>query len=560
MYTYDAFDTALVRQRAAQFRDQVVRRLSGEIAESEFKPLRLQNGLYMQLHAYMLRVSVPYGLLSSTQLRRLAHIARTYDKGYGHFTTRQNIQFNWPELTDVPAILDELADVEMHAIQSSGNCIRNITSDAFAGVCTDEIEDPRPYCEMLRQWSTFHPEFAFLPRKFKFAVTGAREDRAAIAVHDIGLRIVEVDGEVGFEVHVGGGLGRTPMVGKVVRAFLPKRDLLTYMEAILRVYNRFGRRDNKYKARIKILVDALGVDAFGELVEAEWEAIRDSGLQLDDAEIERMRAHFEPPAYEQLTNGELSIEAALLVKPEFAHWTKSNVVAHRVAGYRSVVISLKDHGLPPGDLRAAQMDAIAELADRYSFGRLVVTHRQNLVLPDVKVAELFELWSALSELGLGRGNFNQVQDLIACPGLDYCALANARTINVAEDIQKRFRDLDELLSLGEVQTNISGCINACGHHHVGHIGILGINKRGEEYYQLMLGGHRGDDASLGEIVGRAFSTEQIGPAVESVLRTYARVRESADERFFETVRRVGFGPFQRDLYGDDTQAARTRAA
>ena len=561
MYVYDAFDKAIVRERAAQFRDQVVRRLSGEIAESEFKPLRLQNGLYMQLHAYMLRIAVPYGLLTSERFRKLAHITRKYDRGYCHLTTRQNVQLNWPELEDVPTILDELAEVDMHAIQTSGNCIRNVTSDAFAGVCTDEIEDPRPYCEILRQWSTFHPEFAFLPRKFKFAVTGARDDRAAVALHDVGIRIVESeDGEVGFEFQVGGGMGRTPMIAKVIGGFVPKRHLLSYSEAILRVYNRFGRRDNKYKARIKILVDALGADEFGRLVEAEFEQIKGGDLLLDEAELERMRAFFAPPAYETLKNGDLGLDAGLLVNPTFAHWTKSNVVDHRAPGYRSVVISLKDHGLPPGDIGADAMDAVAGLAERFSFGRLVVTHRQNLVLPDVKVADLFELWTALDALGFGRGNFNQAQDVIACPGLDYCALASARTLNVAEDIQVRFRDLDQLLDLGHVEINVSGCVNACGHHHVGHIGVLGIDKRGEEYYQLMLGGYRGNDASLGVIVGRAFDREHIAEAVETVLRAYGEVRSSADERFVDTVRRVGLGPFQRALYGDDVRTASTRAA
>ncbi len=563
MYRYDAFDARLVRERAAQFRDQVVRRLSGALTEDEFKPLRLQNGLYMQLHAYMLRIAVPYGLLDGSQLRAVADISRRYDRGYVHFTTRQNIQLNWPELEDVPAILDELAQVEMHAIQSSGNCIRNITSDPFAGVCTDEIEDPRPYCEILRQWSTFHPEFAFLPRKFKIAVTGAEEDRAAVAVHDIGLRLVAADdGAVGFRVLVGGGMGRSPFLAQVLREFLPKRHLLSYLEAALRVYNRHGRRDNKYKARIKILVDDLGIEGFAAEVEAEWAHLRGGTLTLEDAEVERMRAYFAPPAYERIANGDLGLEAGLRVAPRFARWVRNNVVAHRVEGYRSAVISLKDHDLPPGDLRADQLEAVADLAERHGFGRVVVTHRQNLVLPDVRVGELYELWAALEELGLGGGNYNRAADIVACPGLDYCNLANARTLNVAEDLQARFRDLDRLHELGPVHLNVSGCINACGHHHVGHIGVLGIDKRGVEHYQLMLGGHRGDDASLGEIVGRSFTREEIGGAVETVLRVFVE-RRGAGERFLDAVRRLGLEPFHQALYGDEARAgtvSRGRAA
>ncbi len=563
MYRYDAFDARLVRERAAQFRDQVVRRLSGALTEDEFKPLRLQNGLYMQLHAYMLRIAVPYGLLDGSQLRAVADISRRYDRGYVHFTTRQNIQLNWPELEDVPAILDELAQVEMHAIQSSGNCIRNITSDPFAGVCTDEIEDPRPYCEILRQWSTFHPEFAFLPRKFKIAVTGAEEDRAAVAVHDIGLRLVAADdGAVGFRVLVVGGMGRSPFLAQVLREFLPKRHLLSYLEAALRVYNRHGRRDNKYKARIKILVDDLGIEGFAAEVEAEWAHLRGGTLTLEDAEVERMRAYFAPPAYERIANGDLGLEAGLRVAPRFARWVRNNVVAHRVEGYRSAVISLKDHDLPPGDLRADQLEAVADLAERHGFGRVVVTHRQNLVLPDVRVGELYELWAALEELGLGGGNYNRAADIVACPGLDYCNLANARTLNVAEDLQARFRDLDRLHELGPVHLNVSGCINACGHHHVGHIGVLGIDKRGVEHYQLMLGGHRGDDASLGEIVGRSFTREVIGGAVETVLRVFVE-RRGAGERFLDAVRRLGLEPFQQALYGDEARAgtvSRGRAA
>jgi sulfite reductase (NADPH) hemoprotein beta-component len=552
MYQYDAYDQQIVRERAAQFRDQVARRLSGEITENEFKPLRLQNGLYMQLHAYMLRIAIPYGLLSSAQLRRIAHIARTYDRGYGHFTTRQNIQFNWPRLEDVPKILDELADVEMHAIQTSGNCIRNITSDPFAGVAEDEIEDPRPYCEILRQWSTFHPEFAALPRKFKIAVTGARNDRAAVAIHDIGVRIVRNDaGEVGFEVLVGGGLGRTPILGEVIREFLPKRDFLSYMEAILRVYNRYGRRDNKFKARIKIQVKAMGAAKFAEAVEQEWQQIRDTALELDDSEIDRMKRYFAPPRYEALTNGQASVQAALLAKDRaFASWVRANIVEHRMPGYSIVQLSLKRAGLPPGDVTAEQMDRIADLAERYSLGRLFVTHRQNLVLPDVKSRELHALYADVSALGLGEPNIDKVTDIISCPGLDYCNLANARSINVAEAITARFEDIERVYGIGDIHVNISGCINACGHHHVGHIGILGIDKLGVEHYQIMLGGSNGDDASLGKVLGKALTEQEIAPAVERVLEAYVGLRRAPDERFLDVYRRVGDQPFKEAVYAN----------
>ena len=552
MYQYDAYDQQIVRERAVQFRDQVRRRLSGEITENEFKPLRLQNGLYMQLHAYMMRIAIPYGLLSSKQLRKIAHIARTYDRGYGHFTTRQNVQFNWPALQDVPTILDELADVEMHAIQTSGNCIRNITSDPFAGVAKDEIEDPRPYCEILRQWSTFHPEFAALPRKFKIAVTGARTDRAAIAIHDIGVRLVKNhEGEVGFQVYVGGGLGRTPILAEKIRDFLPKRDFLSYMEAILRVYNRYGRRDNKFKARIKIQVKAMGAAKFAEAVEREWEQIRGTGLELDEREIERMKAHFAPPEYETLTNGQASVQAALLAKDRaFANWVRANIVEHRVPGYSIVQLSLKRAGLPPGDVTAEVMDAIADLADRYSMGRLVVTHRQNLVLPDVKSRDLHALHREIAELGLAEPNVDKVTDIIACPGLDYCNLANARSIPIAEKIAARFTEIDRVYDLGDVHVNISGCINACGHHHVGHIGVLGIDKQGVEHYQLMLGGSNADDASLGRVLGKALTEDEIAPAVERVLETYVSLRESSDERFLDVYRRVGDQPFKEAVYAN----------
>jgi len=551
MYQYDDYDRRIITERADQFRGQVSRRLSGEITEEEFKPLRLQNGLYMQLHAYMLRVAIPYGLLGSAQVRKLAHIARTYDRGYGHLTTRQNLQYNWPKLTEVPAILDELASVEMHAVQTSGNCIRNITADHFAGIARDELEDPRPYCEILRQWSTFHPEFAHLPRKFKIAVTGAPgTDRAAVRFHDIGLRIVEnASGERGFEVLVGGGLGRTPMIGEVVREFLPKRYLLSFIESILRVYNLHGRRDNKFKARIKILVSALGIDEFRRRVEEDWEASRTPELELADEEVARVSAFFAPPPYETLPAND-RVDALVLGRDrELGNWVRNNVVAHKVPGYSAVVISVKKPGIPPGDVSDTQLDAIADVADRYSFGHVVVTHTQNLVLPDVKTSELPRLHAELRALDLGEANANKLTDVITCPGLDYCDLANARSIPLSLEIAQRFDRIDYLNDVGDVSIKISGCINACGHHHVGNIGILGIDKRGEEFYQLMLGGSPGNDASIGKILGRALAQDEIVDAVEKVLGRYLDARESPDERFLETVRRVGFDPFKEAVYG-----------
>ena len=551
MYQYDAIDQRLVEERAAQFRDQVRRRLSGELTEAEFRPLRLQNGLYLQLHAYMFRIAIPYGLLSSTLVRKLAHIARTYDRGYAHFTTRQNLQLHWPRLVDIPAILDELASVQMHAIQTSGNCIRNITSDPYAGVARDEIEDPRPYCELLRQWSTFHPEFAALPRKFKVAVTGAREDRAAIAVHDIGIRIVENEkGERGFAYYVGGGQGRTPILAECIRDFLPKKHLVTYSEAVLRVYNRFGRRDNKFKARIKILVKALGREKFARLVEEEHDRIKDGPLALTDADIERYQRFFRPPPYEVLPETDPAFEAAMLAKDRaFARWVDHNVVEHRVPGYAIVNLSLKASGISPGDVTSEQLDTVADLADRFGFGRVVVTHRQNLVLTDVRKRDLPALWRELVAVGFATPNVGKLSDIVSCPGLDYCTLANARSIPVALELAQRFDDLGKLYDLGDLHLNISGCINACGHHHVGHIGILGIDKQGEEHYQLMLGGSSGDEPSLGKVLGRALTREEIGPAVERVARAYLEVRESIEESFLETVRRVGLGPFKEAVYG-----------
>jgi sulfite reductase (NADPH) hemoprotein beta-component len=550
MYRYDEHDQRIVEERALQFRDQVRRRLEDELTEEEFRPLRLQNGLYLQLHAYMLRIAIPYGLLSSTQLRKLAEIARRYDRGYAHFTTRQNVQLNWPALVDVPDILDELASVQMHAIQTSGNCIRNITSDPLAGVARDELEDPRPYCEILRQWSTFHPEFAHLPRKFKIAVTGARADRAAIAIHDIGLHLVADErGEIGFEYFVGGGLGRTPILGERIRAFLPKRDLLAYTEAVLRTYNQLGRRDNKFKARIKILVKETGVEAFTRLVEEEFAKIDRDALALDDAEIERMKAHFAPKTYPALEDGTAAIERAKLGKDrELGRWLATNVLAHRVPGYAIVQLSTKSRDLPPGDVMSDQMDAVADLADRFGFGEIVVTHRQNLILPDVRITDLPAVHARLRELGLATPNLDRVTDIIACPGLDYCDLANARSIPIAQAVQDRFDDVDRVHDLGPVTLNISGCINACGHHHVGNIGILGIDKQGEEFYQVTLGGSAREDAALGKVLGRALSGDEVAGAIERVLTRYVALRDHDDETFLETLRRVGPSPFKEAMY------------
>jgi sulfite reductase (NADPH) hemoprotein beta-component len=553
MYRYDEYDQRIVDERAQQFRGQVERRLDGSIEENEFKPLRLQNGLYMQLHAYMLRVAIPYGLLDVPKLRKLAHIARTYDRGYGHLTTRQNIQYNWPKLEEVPKILEELASVQMHAIQTSGNCIRNVTSDPLAGVAKDELEDPRPYCEIIRQWSTFHPEFAFLPRKFKIAVTGApAEDRAAVRIHDIGVRIVENGaGERGFEVLVGGGLGRTPYIAKVVREFVPYEHLLSYLEAILRVYNRYGRRDNKFKARIKIQVAEWGIERFTEAVEAEWAHTRDTALKLTREEIDRVRVQFTPPAYETLPDSGTTIAAGTLSRDrEYARFLKNNLRAHKQPGYVVVVVSTKPEGRPPGDVSDTQLDALADLTERYSLGEAVVTHEQNMVLPHVRQRDLPELYAALKEWDLATANVGRLTDSICCPGLDFCALANARSIPVALEIAERFADLDRLDEVGEVSVKMSGCINACGHHHVGNIGILGIDKAGTEAYQLMLGGAPGNDASLGDVVGRAFGREEIVGAIDTVLRTYVGLRTGADERFLDCYRRVGLAPFKEALYGD----------
>jgi sulfite reductase (NADPH) hemoprotein beta-component len=550
MYQYSEQDHQLLLERVAQFRSQVERRLTGELSEEEFKHQRLRNGLYLQLNAYMLRVAIPYGLLSSDQMRTLAHIARKYDKGYGHFSTRQNIQYNWPKLEDVPDILDDLAKAEMHAIQTSGNCIRNTTSDPLAGVARDELEDPRPYCELIRQWSTFHPEFNFLPRKFKIAVSGATQDRAAVAVHDIGLRLVRNEaGETGLEVYVGGGLGRTPMIGKVIRSYLPKEHMLTYLEAILRVYNQLGRRDNIYKARIKILVHETGEEKFRELVEAEWEKIKATGLHLRDEDFSWINGFFKDPEYENLPDRDNTFDHLLLTNADFARWVTKNIELHKQSGYRIVYLSLKTAHQPPGDVTADQMDAIADLADKYSLGQLRSTHRQNLVLSDVRLKDLPALWEDLKELDLATPNYNHLTDIISCPGLDYCALATARSIPISQAITQRFDDYDFINDLGDLSINISGCINACGHHHVANIGILGVNKKGVEVYQMTLGGSAREDAAIGKIIGPAFNSEEIIDAVGNVLSVYLENREDPGETFLMAYRRLGEAPFKERLYG-----------
>ncbi len=548
MYQYDEFDHRMVRDRVEQFRGQVARRLKGELTEEEFRPLRLMNGLYLQLHAYMLRVAVPYGTLSSGQLRKLAHIARKYDKGYGHFTTRQNIQYNWLKLQDVPDLLADLASVEMHAIQTSGNCIRNVTADQYAGASADEIEDPRVYGEIIRQWSTLHPEFSFLPRKFKIAVTGAPHDRAAVRVHDIGLQMCRNEkGEAGFEVLVGGGLGRTPVVGVTIRDFLPKGDLLSYLEAILRVYNQLGRRDNLYKARIKILVQSTGAERFAEMVEAEWAQIRRGALELSKETIAHIEAFFAPPAYETLAVPVPAFEAKRFEDPTFSAWCRTNLAPHKIPGYGIVNISLKGIGEVPGDVSADQMDVIADLAERYSFGELRVTHAQNLVFPHVRLADVAAVWQALATAGLATANVDLITDVICCPGLDYCNLANARSIPIAQSISRRFENLDRQHDIGELKIKISGCINACGHHHVGHIGLLGVDKKGEEFYQITLGGSGEEDTAIGKIVGAAFARDKAVDAVATIVETYLACRRDG-ERFLDTYRRVGLGPFKEQLY------------
>jgi sulfite reductase (NADPH) hemoprotein beta-component len=548
VYRYDEFDRRFLEERVAQYRDQVRRRLNGQLTEEEFRPLRLRNGLYMQLHAYMLRVSIPYGTLSADQVRMLAHIARKYDRGYGHFTTRQNIQYNWIKLDETPDILADLATVEMHGIQTSGNCIRNITSDPFAGVAVDEIEDPRPYCEIIRQWSTLHPEFSWLPRKFKIAVSAAGHDRAAVHVHDIGLYLKrDAAGEVGFQVLVGGGLGRTPIVGKVLREFIPVRHLLSYLEAILRVYNEYGRRDNIYKARIKILVQALGVDKMREAVETEWTAMDHAPLDLADETIAAIVRQFAPPDYAPPgAEDEAVVNAAIGADPAFARWTRHNVFPHKQPGYAVVTISLKPLGRPPGDASADQLDLIADLTERYGFGEVRVTHEQNLVLPDVRRGDLPALYAQLAAAGLGASNIGLASDIIACPGLDYCSLANARSIPVAERLGEHLAAREE--EIGPMKIKISGCINACGHHHVGHIGILGVDKNGEEFYQITVGGSADENAAIGGIVGRAVPSEGVNGAIDKLLDVYVRLRRDGEE-LPATYRRVGAEPFKEAVYG-----------
>ncbi|MFT5572043.1 MAG: sulfite reductase (NADPH) hemoprotein beta-component [Cryomorphaceae bacterium] len=551
MYKYDAVDKTIVTERVAQFRDQVARHLNGELSATDLQPLRLRNGLYMQIHAHMLRVSIPYGLLSANQMRTLAYVARKYDRGYGHFTTRQNIQYNWPDLADVPDILEDLSKVEMHAIQTSGNCIRNISSDQYAGVATDEIIDPRPYCEIIRQWSTLHPEFYWLPRKFKIAVTGATTDRAAVQFHDIGLEVVHNDKqEIGFRVYVGGGLGRTPVIGKVIKEFLPREDILSYCEAILRVYNLHGRRDNKYKARIKILVNAMGIDAFKQEVNAEWEHFKDGDLKLHDQDFETMTGFFPAPNYEELDKGDARVEKWLHLDSKFADWYNNNTDDHRVAGYRIVNVSLKEHGVAPGDATDEQMDAIADIAEQYSFSEIRVTHEQNLVLADVEEANLLEVWKALQAHRLATPNIGSVNDMICCPGLDFCSLANASSISIAKQINERFSDFQELYDYGEVKLKMSGCVNACGHHHVGHIGILGVDKKGEEWYQLTIGGDASNNAALGTRLGPAVAKDKVSDAIADILEVY-RENRSGEERLLDTFRRVGVDPFKERVYAEE---------
>ncbi len=549
MYRYDEFDSGFVAERVAQFRDQVGRRLAGTLSEEQFRPLRLMNGVYLQLHAYMLRIAVPYGTLSPRQMRRLARIARTYDKGYGHFTTRQNLQFNWPALKDCPAILDELAEVEMHCIQTSGNCIRNTTADQFAGATYDEIEDPRPYAEIIRQWSSLHPEFSFLPRKFKIAMTGAPSDRAAIQVHDIGYQVVRNEaGETGFAVYVGGGQGRTPLIAHRIREFLPKEDLLAYTNSVLRIYNLEGRRDNKFKARIKILVHEKGADEVREMVEADFAERHDPGLTLPQEEIERIKAYFAVPKLAERAATSSGFDARRESDPAFALFAKHNVFPHKVSGYGIVTISLKPIGGIPGDASAAQMELMADLAERYSADELRVSHEQNIVLPYVALDDIGAVYDALSAHGLATSNVGLVSDIICCPGLDYCALATARSIPVAQRISERFGAPERGAEIGDLKIKISGCINACGHHHVGHIGILGLEKAGVESYQLTLGGSADETCSIGDVTGRGFSSEKIVDAVETVVDTYLKLRTDPREDFLQAFRRVGMKPFKEALY------------
>ncbi|HEY7674510.1 MAG TPA: nitrite/sulfite reductase [Burkholderiales bacterium] len=564
MYTYDEIDQKLIDERVAQFRDQTRRFLAGKLSDDEFRALRLRNGLYIQRYAPMLRIAIPYGLLSTKQLKKLAHITRKYDRGYGHFSTRQNFQINWPKLEDVPDILAQLATVQMHAIQTSGNSFRNITTDHFAGVAHDEIVDSLAWCEVIRQWSTFHPEFSYLPRKFKIALNGARSDRAAVAMHDIGLHAVrDARGETGFKVLVGGGLGRTPMIGSVIREFLPWRHLLTYLEAILRVYNRFGRRDNIHRARIKILVKERGQENFRDDVEAEWAHLKDGPSTLIAEEITRIESRFTRPTYAALSAADPRLSAALASDRTFAGWHARNVFPHKRAGYAAVTLSLKKTGVPPGDVTAVQMDAIADLADRYSFGELRVSHEQNLIFADVRLSDLYALWRDVREIGLATPNLGLLTNIISCPGGDFCSLANAKSIPVAEAIQQRFDDLDYLHDIGELDLNISGCMNACGHHHVGHIGILGVDKSGEEWYQIEIGGNQGETrpgvaASLGKVIGPSFARAEVPDVIERLIGCYLARRHGEGERFIDVVRRVGIEPFKESVYGKADQRSAHR--
>jgi sulfite reductase (NADPH) hemoprotein beta-component len=560
MYLYDAIDQRLVDERVAQFRDQTRRFIAGELTEDDFRPLRLRNGLYIQRHAPMLRIAVPYGELASRQLRKLAHVARAYDRGYGHFSTRQNLQLNWPRLEDVPEILAELATVQMHSIQTSGNCVRNITTDHYAGIAPDEVVDPRVYCEILRQWSTFHPEFSYLPRKFKIAFNGAETDRAALRFHDIALQALRAeDGTIGFRVYVGGGMGRTPMLAPVIREFLPWQHLLTYIEAILRVYNRYGRRDNLWKARIKILVKDRTPEVFREEVETEWGYVKDGPATLTVEEVDRVAQRFTEPAYEDLPDHDSSFERHRRTDHAFARWIERNVAPHRVPGYAAVTLSLKSTGTPPGDITSDQMDAVADLADQYSFGELRVTHEQNLLLPNVKLADLHAVWQRARALRLATPNLGLITNIISCPGGDFCSLANAKSIPVAESIQRRFDDLDYVYDIGELDLNISGCMNSCGHHHAGHIGILGVDKQGAEFYQISIGGNQGNDAAIGKVIGPSIAQDGVADAVERLIRVYLARRESEHERFIDAVRRIGIEPFKEAVYAHAHQEPEHRA-
>lgn len=551
MYRYDEFDAAFVKERTAQFSDQVARRLTGELNEDQFRPLRLMNGLYLQLHAYMLRIAVPYGTMSSKQLRMLAKIARDYDRGYGHFTTRQNIQFNWPKLRDIPKILADLASVEMHAIQTSGNCIRNITTDQFAGATADEIIDPRPVAEILRQWSSLHPEFSYLPRKFKIAMTGSTNDRAAIRFHDIGLQAAtNAVGEIGWEVWVGGGLGRTPMIGKQISPFVPHEHLLAYLESILRVYNRYGRRDNKYKARIKILVHETGIDTIREQVEEEFAHVKGGVLTLPQEELDRITKYFAQPHYELVNETTVDVAKEKILNPSYGRWLERNLNGHRQPGYVSVTISLKPTGGAPGDATDKQMEVVADLAERYSFDELRVSHEQNLVLPHVKITDLPAVYAKLVEHELAEGNAGQITDIICCPGLDFCALANARSIPLAQELSRKFASPERQAEIGDLKIKISGCINACGHHHVGHIGILGVEKKGTELYQITVGGDATENAAIGNILGHGFVVEEVPAAIERLVDLYISKRVSADEPFIAAYRRLGDAPFKEALYGN----------